>query len=75
MYLMNIDRLACLQMYRLWENKQRKKDVANGSSLMFKNVSVIQFLHYKGFEIAWKDELLVVVGYNLEVFTIFWRAC
>jgi hypothetical protein len=28
----------------------------------------------KEIELAWEDELLIIVGYNLEVFTILWRA-
>ena len=75
MRLMNINRLACLRMYSLPGNKQRKKGAANGSSLMFRNMSAIYIKpKLRELEHAWKDELLIVVGYNLEVFTIVWRA-
>jgi hypothetical protein len=73
MRLMSINRLACLRMYSLAGTKQRKKGAANGSSLMFRKLSAI-FTKVEELEHAWKDELLVVVGYNLEVFTIVWRA-
>ena len=72
MRLMSIDRLACLRKYSLLGNKQRKKDAANVSSLMFRNVSAIFKTKSGEPEHAWKDELLVVVGYNLEVFAIVW---
>jgi hypothetical protein len=73
MRLMSINRLTCLRMYSLPGNKQKKKGAANESSLMFRNVSAI-FKKSGEVEHAWKDELLVVVGYNLEVFAIVWRA-
>jgi hypothetical protein len=64
-------------MYILPGNKQKKKGAANGSSLMFRNVPVSAIFNktkVEGNRHAWKDELLVVVGYNLEVFTIVRRA-
>ena len=72
--MMNINRLAFLRMYKLPGNKQRKKGAANGSSLMFRTLTSFCETKLEGFKLAWKNELLIVVGYNLEVFTILWRA-
>jgi len=71
---MSINLLASLRMYRLQGNKQRKKGAANGSSLMFRNLTSLCKTKLEGFKLAWKDELLIVVGYNLEVFAILRRA-
>ena len=63
-------------MYYLSGNKQRKKGAANGSSLMMFRKMSGGFIKQKSRELehTWKNKLLVVVGYNSEVFTIFWRA-
>ena len=74
MRLMSINRLACLRMYSLLENKQRKKGVANESSLTSDDQEREWHFYKTKVEHTWKDELLVVVGYDLEVFTIVWRA-